>query len=93
VWLERGELDKLLDAVPEFDDASAARPASAAREARPAYEDRPMPPSQRGYQRDDSPDSPDRYDDYRRGSAPESGSYGQPRRRRSWLSEMFEFGD
>ncbi len=74
IWLDRGELDKLLAAVDRDDD------------------DR--------YGRDDRRDRDDRYDrdrddrDDRDRDRPHVGGFGDPRKRKkkSFLSEMFEMG-
>ena len=69
IWLDRGELDKLLDVAGRDDDDDDRRE----REYRPDYDDR--------RDRDDRPFP--------------GGGYGGPRKRKkkSFLSEMFEMGD
>ena len=69
VWLDRGELDKLI----ERESSYSAGPAPAAAPAPQAYrEERPR------YRDDDDDDH---------------GHYGKKRKKKSFLSEMFEFGD
>jgi uncharacterized protein len=74
VWLDRGELDKLIEREASYSAAPAPAPAPAAappptqyREERPRYRD------------DDDDDH--------------HGHYGKKRKKKSFLSEMFEFGD
>jgi Zn-finger nucleic acid-binding protein len=80
VWLDRGELDHLLDAAGEVDSV----------EARGSLERSPARPSvataERRSRDDDDDDDDD--DDRRSGS-----SSGRPKKRRGWLSEMFELGE
>jgi len=79
VWLDRGELDKIIDRV----GASAPAPAPSAAPAPAA----PPPPSRR---RDDDDDWDD--DDRRR---PRTDSYGKPYKKKSAtksiLGEIFDF--
>lgn len=75
VWLDRGELDKLLAAVERNDDDGW-----------------------KGRGRDDDDDDDDRYrgDRYRDDRSSEGGRSFDPRRKKkksSFLSEMFEFGE
>lgn len=83
VWLDRGELDKILERA----GPPAARPLGAP----PAYQGTPGP----GWRRDDDDDDDD--DDrrrYRERPGPVGGGYGEygrPRRRRSWLGDLFDF--
>ncbi len=79
VWLDRGELDKILERQAIFEQqgvrAQAATP--------PAVGQPPPPPfdPNRRY-RDDDDDDDDRY---------RQGGYGHhPRRKKSWLSELFD---
>ena len=69
VWLDRGELDKLLAAVDRHDDDRYDR------------------------DRDDRRERDDRYDRDRDDRPPTSG-FGDPRKRKkkSFLSDMFELG-
>ena len=71
IWLDRGELDKLLAAADRYDDDDDDDRRE--REYRPAYEER------RDY--DDRPFGGGGYDPRRR------------KRKKGFLSEMFEFGD
>ncbi len=83
IWLERGELDKLL-VVADRDDDRMERDDD--RRDRGDRDDR--------WDRDD--DRRDRGDRWDRDDRPfGGGGYGDPRRKRkkSFLSEMFEFGD
>ncbi len=75
IWLDRGELDKLLEVAGRDDDDDDRRE----REYRPAY----------GERRDYDDDRRDRDD------RPFGGGGYDPRRRKKkgFLSEMFEFGD
>lgn len=81
VWLDRGELDKIIDRAQ---GASAAAPAApvvlaepgrAPRAAEPAYE----PRETRGRHRDDDDDDDDRRHGHRK------------KRRESFLGELFDF--
>ena len=69
VWLDRGELDKLIAR-----EADAAAPVVASRE-RPRYRD------------DDDDDDDDRR------FGPLGGHGGHKRKKKSFLSDIFEFGD
>jgi Zn-finger nucleic acid-binding protein len=77
VWLDRGELDKIIDrAGAGAPAAAAAAPAAAA----PPYQ---APPQQQGYQQ--------QYDN--RGGYDSRGGYNQPyqkKRKENWLSELFD---
>jgi Zn-finger nucleic acid-binding protein len=70
VWLDRGELDKLI----ERSVAGAAVGPVAPGAQQPVYTERP-----RKYDSDDL--HPDEYQQ----------KYGQPRKKKSWLGEMFDF--
>lgn len=78
VWLDRGELDKIIDRAQGASATSApvvlAEPGRAPRAAEPAHEPRDM----RGRHRDDDDD-----DDRRHGH--------RKKRRESFLGELFEF--
>jgi uncharacterized protein len=74
VWLDRGELDKLIEREASYSAGPAPAPTPAAapqptqyREERPRFRD------------DDDDDH--------------HGQYGKKRKKKSFLSEMFEFGD
>ena len=69
VWLDRGELDKLIDRSDDDDDRERRRDTD--------------------YRRDDDHR---RDDDYRRDREHAPSGY-KPRKKKSFLSEMFEFGD
>jgi len=78
IWLDRGELDKLID--------RAALQGSASQSAMPSSTNSPGP-----YRRtdDDDDDDDDFDDDNRSGPANQQQPH---RRRRSWLADMFDFG-
>ena len=82
VWLDRGELDKILERQAAFEQQSA-------RSQQPAAQPPPPPPyGQMPYPQQQPP--PRRYDDdddhYKHG-----GGYGHyPKRKKSWLSEIFD---
>ena len=78
VWLDRGELDKIIERSATAAPAPAAMTPPPAPQA-PAY--RPEPRSQ--YREDDRPRHKDDDDDYRHGS--------KPKRRESFLGELFDF--
>jgi Zn-finger nucleic acid-binding protein len=78
VWLDRGELDKIIDRAGSAPAAGAAAAAPAA-PAAPAYQ----APPQQGYQ--------PQYDS--RGGYDNRGGYGQQpykKRKENWLSELFD---
>lgn len=99
VWLDRGELDKILDR------SAAVAPAQAPggyQQAPGGYAQAPggYPQAPQGYRRHDDDDDDD--DDRRRYGHPgyAKPAYGQPgydqrgyprRRRESWLSDLFDF--
>jgi Zn-finger nucleic acid-binding protein len=78
VWLDRGELDKIIDRVladsPAPSRESAAPSRESAPESRPRYEDR----------RDDDDDDDDEWRRGRDRRAPQ-------RKRRGFLGDLFEF--
>lgn len=80
VWLDRGELDKIIDraagAAPT-EQSAPARPAS-----QPIYQPEP-PRAPQGYADQDRPRRRDDDDDYRSGH--------RPKRRESFLGELFDF--
>ena len=78
VWLDRGELDKILDRAGTAAPV-APQPAAAARPGAPVYQPEPRSaaPQERRRSRDDDDD-----DDYR---------YGKRKRRESFLSDLFDF--
>ncbi len=75
VWLDRGELDKLMQAADRDDDDDEWR-----RE-------------ERGYRGEPYREEPYREERYRDEPYRDDRYYGKPRKKRSFLSEMFEFGD
>lgn len=80
IWLDRGELEHLLDAASAADDAEE-RSTPQTQRARTQTPARDYAPDERGtsFQRDDRDD-----DDYPRGSK---------KKKRSWLSDLLEFGE
>ena len=76
VWLDRGELDKIIDRAGA---ASPAPQAVAPQPAAPVYQHEPLiaAPQERRRSRDHDDD-----DDYR---------YGKRKRRESFLSDLFDF--
>ncbi|MHB0936259.1 MAG: TFIIB-type zinc ribbon-containing protein [Armatimonadota bacterium] len=82
VWLDRGELEKVLEL--EAAGGPTAEPAPA-RERQPRAEERSEAPRERPYREDDERryDDRDRQYDDRRG-------HPQRKRRGSWLGELFE---
>lgn len=81
IWLDRGELEHLLEAAGAEDDVDVR--AQDVRGARPQLDER------RGEFRDN--DRRD-YDDRRRRDDDDDDRRG-PRKKRSWLSEILEFGE
>jgi uncharacterized protein len=89
VWLDRGELDKIIDRS-DAQGTPAARPAaqpppdprteSAGSPAQAPHQQYPAYPS--------SPDSPDYRGGYGQGYDPR---YGQRRRKQSFLGDLFDF--
>ena len=93
VWLDRGELDKIIERS-EMQTAPAARPAPAA-QTRSAHRERRIsaagpaaPPYQQYPAYPSSPDSPDYRGGYGQGYDPRSG---QRRRKQSFLGDLFDF--
>lgn len=80
VWLDRGELDKILEM------AAAGGPAEDRREAPPPprQTDEPRRPA-RDYDDDD-----ERYEREQGGFARGTGGFSQRKKRGSWLSDIFE---
>ena len=92
VWLDRGELDKIIDKT-EAQAAPTPRPAPAPSSGAAAgYAQPPAPyPPGGGYQQYPGyPSSPDSPDDYRGGQGYDP-RYGQKRRKKSFLGDMFDF--
>ncbi|MET4158571.1 zf-TFIIB domain-containing protein [Agromyces sp. PvR057] len=91
VWLDRGELDKIIErAAGDFGAAAAAAPAAPAAPAQPAYQPPPQQPAYQqpayGQQSYDNRGYDNRgYDD--RGS----GDQGYRKKKKdNWLSELFD---
>ncbi len=81
VWLDRGELDKVIERA-----AASLAPAAAPGGGRDDRHDRPPP------RYDDRRDDDRRgYDDRRRHEERDRG-YDKPKKRRSFLDDMFDFG-
>ena len=82
VWLDRGELDKIIErAAPPPPPVALQEPPRAAAPPRDDYRPEARRPDQRpqDYRRDD--------DDYRRGD----DGYGKKKRRESFLGDLFDF--
>ena len=80
VWLDRGELDKIIDRASTAQPPVSPAPAAAA----PQYGQQPYGQPQygdRGYERD--------YDD-RRPNQPYDHAYGKRRKKENWLSDLFD---
>ena len=80
VWLDRGELDKIIDraaGAPAAAATAAVSPPRAPREAAPVYQPEPQRAPEQRRSRDDDDD------DYR-------GGY-KKKRRESFLGELFDF--
>ena len=88
VWLDRGELDKIIERQAAFEQ-QAVRPPPQQAPAAPAYghpQPPPPPPPYGTRRRDDDDDDDD--DDRRRYGHQAGGHY--PQRKKSWLSELFD---
>ena len=83
VWLDRGELDKLIEREASYSAGPAPAPA-------PAPVERPAPGHAPAPYREERPRYRDDDDDDHHG---QYGQYGKKRKKKSFLSEMFEFGD
>lgn len=105
VWLDRGELDKIIDRVGTETAAAPPPPQQPPPGPDPRTEQagyQPYPPAPnpyaqpayppQGYQRGYSAGSPDS-PDYRRGHDPRYGDprYGKQRRKESFLGNLFDF--
>lgn len=89
VWLDRGELDHLIEAEPEYAEAAPERRREPERAASGEPRSEQRAASRR---RDDDDDDDDRERDRERFRGDERG-YAAPRKKRSsWLSEIFELG-
>lgn len=78
VWLDRGELDKIIE-------RAAAGPAAAAREAAPVYQPEP------GYRTEPSRQTPLRDEPRRRHDDDDDRYNGKKKRRESFLGDLFDF--
>jgi uncharacterized protein len=78
VWLDRGELDKIIERSAGAPAAAAPVAAAPARQAAPVYQ-----PEPRSTHRDDDRRRDDDDDDYRHGH--------KKKRRDSFLSDIFDF--
>ncbi|MDO8336754.1 MAG: zf-TFIIB domain-containing protein [Microcella sp.] len=103
VWLDRGELDKIIERAASFEAASAAPTAPAAPAAPRVDLPRDVPPAQPGgfpapgYAQPGyaAPYGDPAYGRQRWGSnspssAPRYGQGGYPRKRKNWLGELFD---
>ena len=94
VWLDRGELDKIIEKSDQAAPAARPAPAPDPRTESAGYPQQPAPypPQAGGYQQyprhPSSPDSPDYRGGYGQGYDPR---YGQKRRKKSMLGELFDF--
>jgi len=91
VWLDRGELDHLIEAEPAFEDP--VQPTSIARGREDVRDPRFGESRSR---RDTSDDDRGFFGRSRRDTSDDDryrSTGGGRRRRRSWLSEMFDFGE
>lgn len=95
VWLDRGELDKILDRAVQAAPAAAVPPAAVP----PAAAPQPAPQPRYDEPRHDRPREPyrddDRYRDQHRDQYRDQprDQYGRPykKRKESWLGEIFDF--
>ncbi|MDZ5621349.1 TFIIB-type zinc ribbon-containing protein [Nocardioides bizhenqiangii] len=76
VWLDRGELDKIIDRAASMPGPGAPAPAPQA----------PQPPPAQQYDRYDDDDRRRQQQHY----APQQGYYGKKKKKESWLSEIFD---
>ncbi|MCI2956211.1 zf-TFIIB domain-containing protein [Agromyces atrinae] len=95
VWLDRGELDKILDRAAQEFRPAAATPPPAAPMAPPMAPPAPAYGQQDDRYRDSrSRDRDDRYDSgYNNNGYNNSGynnGYGKKKKRDNWLSELFD---
>ena len=90
VWLDRGELDKIIERQAAFEQQSV-RPSPQQAPAAPAYghPQQPPPPPPYGAPRRRDDDDDDDDDDRRRYGHQGGGGY-YPQRKKSWLSELFD---
>lgn len=98
IWLDRGELDKILDRAAGAPASVAPEPAPAPAPA-PGYGGYPPAPAAPGYGDDRYPPAPapgyrdDRYRDDRRYDDRRDPRYpyGKKKRRESWLGDLLDF--
>lgn len=83
IWLDRGELEHLLEAAGAADEADE-RAGSDTRPPHSLSEER-RTDVRYGDQRE--------YDDRRRGDEDDDDDRRRPKKKRSWLSEILEFGE
>ncbi len=85
VWLDRGELDKILDRAGQAAPAAAATQAPPQPTAQPRFDEPRYDRPREGYRDDDR--YRDQYRDQHR------DQYGRPykKRKESWLGELFDF--
>jgi len=81
VWLDRGELDKIIERAAGAAPVAAPMPQPVQREATPVYQ--PEPRTQQMPYRDDDRRRRDDDDDYRHGY--------KKKKRESFLGELFDF--
>ena len=100
VWLDRGELDHLIEAEPEFErdpvqTTEVARGREDVRDTRfgESRSRRDTSDDDRGLFGRDSRSRRDTSDDDRYRSSGGSSGTAPRRKKKSWLSEMFEFGE
>ncbi len=95
VWLDRGELDKIIDrSTPDVPDARA--PAAAPQAAQPAAQPQYQPPPQNTHAQPHSQRRDDdgyRYDDRARNDPYNNngGGYYKKKKREGFLSQIFDF--
>jgi Zn-finger nucleic acid-binding protein len=82
VWLDRGELDKIIE---RSFGAAPAQPAPAQQPAVPAQPAYPAQPAQQGYQQQQGFNPRELF-----GTGQGTDQYGRKRKKESWLSELFD---
>jgi Zn-finger nucleic acid-binding protein len=99
VWLDRGELDKIIDRASAFDGSGMA---SAGRETRPSSDTGSLPPAvpapapypasyQQYGEHDDRRYGDRRYDDDRRRDERRYDPSYRRKKKESWLGDIFDF--
>lgn len=99
VWLDRGELQKLIDlSLAEFESKSSRGSQAAERDADrvdyPQRRDTPDYEEYRSGRGNDRRHEERRYDEHRyeeRKYDSHAGYYGKPKKRESWFSDLFDF--